>query len=114
MAPKTEKAVLREATVTRKGRTNFANLRDQLWHGKMLPTPSASDPEGGVMEIRPGTTGKYKLRDQVPHFTGGKSTGLRLQPGFALWMMGYPTDWLDLADGEMPLSKARAMRLSPK
>lgn len=26
-------------------------------------TPTASDGEGGVMEIRPGTTGKYKLRD---------------------------------------------------
>jgi hypothetical protein len=28
-------------------------------------TPMASDGEGGVMEIRPGTTGKYKLRDFV-------------------------------------------------
>jgi hypothetical protein len=26
-------------------------------------TPQASDGSGGVMEIRPGTTGKYKLRD---------------------------------------------------
>ena len=26
-------------------------------------TPQASDGDGGVMEIRPGTTGKYKLRD---------------------------------------------------
>ena len=34
--------------------------------------------------------------------------------GFALWMMGYPTDWLDLEDGEMPLSKAQEMRLSRK
>jgi len=37
-----------------------------------------------------------------------------LQPAFALWMMGYPTDWLDLKDGEMPLSKAQATRLSLK
>jgi hypothetical protein len=29
-------------------------------------------------------------------------------------MMGYPEDWLDLEDGEMPLSKARAMRSSPE
>lgn len=28
-----------------------------------LKTPTAGDAEGGVMEIRPGTTGKYKLRD---------------------------------------------------
>lgn len=26
-------------------------------------TPMAGDAEGGIMEIRPGTTGKYKLRD---------------------------------------------------
>lgn len=28
-------------------------------------TPGASDGEGGVMEMRPETTGRYKLRDQV-------------------------------------------------
>jgi hypothetical protein len=29
-------------------------------------SPSASDGEGGVMDIRPGTTGRYKLRDEAP------------------------------------------------
>jgi hypothetical protein len=110
-------------------------------------TPSASDAEGGIMEIRPGTMGKYKLRDIVPHYTKllpttqtrdwkgaqgrakktgamdipalvegttGTKTGLKLQPAFALWMMGYPEDWLDLEAGEMPLSKAQATRLSRK
>jgi hypothetical protein len=28
-------------------------------------SPQKSDGEGGVMEIRPGTAGKYKLRDEV-------------------------------------------------
>ena len=28
-------------------------------------SPSASDPEGGVMEIRPGCAGRYKLRDEA-------------------------------------------------
>jgi hypothetical protein len=79
-----------------------------------LKTPGASEGEGGVMEISEGTTGKYKMRDQVIHALGGKGTGLKLQPSFALWMMGYPTDWLDLEDGEMPLSKARATRGSRK
>lgn len=32
-------------------------------------TPQASDGQGGVMEIRPGTTGKYKLRD-FAHLAG--------------------------------------------
>ena len=32
-------------------------------------TPQASDGDGGVVEIRPGTTGKYKLRDYA-HLAG--------------------------------------------
>jgi hypothetical protein len=28
-------------------------------------TPSSGDPEGGVMEIRPASAGKYKLRDDA-------------------------------------------------
>ena len=28
----------------------------------------------------------------------GKNHGLKLQPGFAEWMMGYPTNWTDLND----------------
>jgi hypothetical protein len=50
----------------------------------------------------------------LPTTLCGAKTGLRLQPAFALWMMGYPTDWLDLADGEMPRSKAQGTRLSHK
>ena len=33
-------------------------------------SPSASDPEGGVMDIRPGCAGRYKLRDEV-HLVDG-------------------------------------------
>jgi len=33
--------------------------------GAMLKTPSAVETEGGVMEIRPGCDGHYKLRDQI-------------------------------------------------
>lgn len=134
---------------------------------KMLRTPSASDAEGGVMEIRPGPDARYKLRDEIPHYGNmlptpntmgggqtsrsgkrkkelllggmikmlptprlggfddtnaralkkgqlhavvGEKTGLRLQPAFAAWMMGFPMGWLDLEDGEMPRSKARATR----
>lgn len=36
-------------------------------------TPQASDGDGGVMEIRPGTTGKYKLRDYA-HLAGWATT----------------------------------------
>ena len=68
MAPKTKKAVLREATETRPGRKKFANLRDQLYHGiKMNP------------------------------IQGGKSRGLKLQPDFAGHLMGFPPGWTDLS-----------------
>jgi hypothetical protein len=41
MEPKTPKAILKEQTVTRPGRTNFANLKEQIAYGKLLPTPDA-------------------------------------------------------------------------
>jgi hypothetical protein len=44
----------------------------------------------------------------------GTKTGLKLQPAFALWMMGFPEDWCDLADGEMPRSKRQATPSSRK
>jgi hypothetical protein len=97
----------------------------------ILRTPSASDGEGGIMEIRTNAHARYKLRDQVPHFAKilptptantaknlseginfdkreekghldgvfmnqiGKRTGLKLQPAFVEWMMGYPIGWTD-------------------
>jgi hypothetical protein len=41
-------------------------------------TPSAGDPKGGVMEMREGTSGKYKLRDHAANWktpTANKLTG---------------------------------------
>ncbi len=41
------------------------NLQDHQQNEVLLwpKSPMAGDAEGGIMEIRPGTTGKYKLRD---------------------------------------------------
>jgi len=117
MAPKTTKAVEREATVTRKGRTKFANLRDQLYHGiKMLPTPRASDADKGVRSPEGHAKERERRKNGVdlPTAVDGASHGLRLQPGFALWMMGYPTDWCDLEAGEMPPSKRQVTPSSRK
>ena len=82
------------------GNTHSTGLADQI---RMLPTPDTSDRRSQ----------KSKQWGVSNHIVGTK-TGLKLQPAFALWMMGYPTDWLDLEDGEMPLSKAQATRLSRK
>lgn len=65
-------------------------------------TPQASDAEGGVMEIRPGTTGKYKLRDYAilagwptsrgQHGCGPSDVVSRgLTPEGAARLTGWPT-----------------------
>jgi hypothetical protein len=58
-----EKFVNRNAD---RGSHCFGNLSAQVEFGhKGWRTPHASDGEGGVMEMREGTTGHYKLRDHV-------------------------------------------------
>ena len=77
MEPKTPKALLREATVTRPGRTNLSNLRDQIAYGQKMPTPEA---------IQTGTVAGKKLR---------------LQPAMTQWMMGYPNSWTEFPTQEL-------------
>jgi len=106
--------------------------------GAMLKTPSSVETEGGVMEIRPGCDGHYKLRDQIAMLPtpltisdnpsahnktngewqlkinkamAGVSRGLKLQPAFVEWMMGYP---LGFTHVESPDSKPSATPLSRK
>jgi hypothetical protein len=88
----------------------------------LLKTPSSVETEGGVMEIRPGCDGHYKLRDQIAmlptpksqnstgageHGQGGEdlqtaivgtSRGLKLQPAFVEHLMGYPIGFTDLGE----------------
>ena len=141
----------------------------------MLKTPSSVETEGGVMEIRPGCDGHYKLRDQIamlqtpsvedagregsaeawrqyvedgrttqcrlrnqiamlptpkgspsgPDYaradrdgsggddlqTFGERRGLKLQPAFVEWMMGYP---LGFTAVESPASKPSATPSFPR
>lgn len=79
-------------------------------------TPHASDGEGGVMEIRPGTTGHYKLRDWVMMVCDisdvidllivktGRSGGYRMSPIFSKWLMGFPPVWCDCGVTATPSS----------
>jgi hypothetical protein len=122
MEPKTEKAIQREATETRPGRTKFANLKEQIAHGIMLPTPDCSDrrsqksKQQGLSNIiqmlpTPAQT-DYKGESQFakynnPHRTSdaivyqdGKKTGMKLQPEFVEWMQGFPIGWTDLNHSE--------------
>jgi hypothetical protein len=60
----------------------------------MLKTPSASEAEGGwkiTDKYWKAKAPKLKMRDQI-----GRKTGLKLQPNFVEWMMGYPLNWTAL------------------
>ena len=55
-------------------------------------TPSSSDGEGGVMEMREGCAGKYKLRDHVNHNISLQSKA-KLNPRWVETLMGLPIGW---------------------
>lgn len=72
-------------------------------------TPNASDAEGGVMEIRTGTSARIKLRDHSVHVANclcghpdqmtlmtGEISQRTLNPRFTEWLMGWPTGWTEL------------------
>lgn len=70
----------------------------------MLPTPQARDwkePENP----RPHGFGQLT----VPLIVSGEKVGLKLQPAFVEWIMGYPEGWT-----ELPGSKLSEMRSSRK
>ena len=58
----------------------------------MLPTPRAGNPGS-----RPNGKGGKILNEEI-----GKATGLKLQPAFVEWMMGFPIGWTDLDHSETP------------
>lgn len=58
----------------------------------MLPTLDAAMHKTGYMgSNRDGK--QVNTETAVREATGGANTGLKLQPGFAAWMMGFPEDW---------------------
>jgi hypothetical protein len=71
----------------------------------MLPTPVTTDAKGARNRTstgvgNPGTTlsDVVVLTSENPAGSNGKGlpgTGLKLNPRFSLWLMGFPTTWLD-------------------
>ena len=119
LPPKSEKAALREMTVTRKGRTNWTNLRDQVVKGKTMklwPTPRANKIGGySRSDFSPTLEQAVKTQEQFPtphancHTGIGQSSqkqgspnlqtviGGTLNPAWVEWLMGYPIGWTDLS-----------------
>lgn len=57
----------------------------------MIPTPNAHDYRIGYQD-RKGGKGQENVETVIRNQTGGK-TGLKLQPNFVAWMMGFPESW---------------------
>ena len=102
LPPKSEKALLREATVARPGRSRPANLRDQVSNAVNWPTPTTRDYKGGyTTEALIRTDGKDRSMDALPNAVLD-GLGTETKPGYQLsadwteWLMGFPVGWSDL------------------
>jgi hypothetical protein len=111
----------------------YPNVTTQIAMMPLLKTPSSVETEGGVMEIRPGCDGHYKLRDQIAMLPTpdasdrrsknskqqgvsnivGTSRGLKLQPAFVEWMQGYPLGFTHVESPDSRPSATPSSRKSP-
>ena len=120
LPPKSEQALLREATVTRLGRSKPANLRDQVSNMMNWPTPNSRDwkdgqtagnrksPGLGVVAHWPtprtkgmcGGSGSWDLLNKNTTVEEarlmGAGNGGQLNPTWVEWLMGWPIGWTDL------------------
>jgi hypothetical protein len=99
IAPKTGKALRREATVTRIGRKNLSNLRDQVAYGKQmpkfLPTPDHNDGNRGAAKVYDPNAQSQSGRTVNTLIGSGTGAKLRLQPAMTAWLMGFPEQWTE-------------------
>jgi hypothetical protein len=61
----------------------------------MMPTPSTRDWKG-ASKMKPRDTMDSLIERGATKGGIGTETGLKLQPNFVEWMMGYPQNWTDL------------------
>ncbi len=67
----------------------------------LLPTITSRDHKGGTVERVENGNPKRALDCEM------QVLGLKLQPAFAEWMMGFPPGWTALDASEMPLSRSK-------
>jgi len=70
----------------------FHSTKRPKYSEAMLPTPRSGNPGSR----KPGTGGKV-LNEEI-----GKKTGMKLQPTFVEWLMGFPIGFTDLKHSETP------------
>jgi hypothetical protein len=64
----------------------------------MLPTPATRDYKGARKPETLALTGRNPDTNSLEDCLVGKNTGMKLQPAFVEWMMGYPDGWTELTD----------------
>ena len=65
---------------------------------QMLPTPATRDYKGARKPETLALTGRNPETNSLEDALVGKNPGLKLQPAFVEWMMGYPDKWTELID----------------
>ena len=95
LPPKSEKALMNEATNARPNRSKPANLRDQVSNMHKWPTPVTRDyKDTGTKE---SMTRALNKRDSPGlALVVGAETGGKLNPTWTEWLMGWPLGWTDL------------------
>jgi hypothetical protein len=118
LPPKSETALLKEATVARPGRNKPANLRDQVSNMEKWPTPLAQDAKHSgyaktgagkakklsyeVVKFQTPVARMWKDNGQSPSELNRNSETLATQAGGSLnptwveWLMGWTLGWTDL------------------
>lgn len=77
-------------------------IRERVW---VVANANGRDDKSSQIE-RPGIqgeTGREGADGDTCSTSWGLHGGQKLNPEFALWLMGYPTGWLDTAPQETPL-----------
>jgi hypothetical protein len=116
LPPKSEKALHKEATQARPGRSKPANLRDQVSNMHKWPTPCTRDWKdtgenvnweavakkgklaGAVMWTTPVADDTTHRKNKYAQGGTALSTqaGGQLNPTWVEWLMGWPLGWTDL------------------
>ncbi len=104
IAPKTPKAIIKEMTVVRPGRTSPSNLRDQVTWGrtfkevqqKLWPTPQASDHRDRGNLSNSSIQRRLSMGKQLNLSMVVSPHSGQLNPTWVEWLMGFPEGWTDL------------------
>jgi hypothetical protein len=102
LPPKSEKALYKEATQARPGRSKPANLRDQVSNMQNWPTPKVQDSRHAKMRHLNESDDHWK--SNLGEVVSAQVNGGSLNPTWVEWLMGWPLGWTDLKPLEMDKS----------